>query len=236
MWAGCVVSPQSLGNQCTDRSYNLHRWSFCQNGFLQLLHFLHFYCNSQSVIAPISPISLVFVQLVFLPHSYCLVQLYDFINTILVIRVTYDCLHSIITVLYRATPISKKTLLLNVQLLNLYSNLATLLVSFSLFHPWCDVAALSIQCSHASCGGAKFKTGCRERLFCFFAAWSQAVSTRKMCIGRKFAENMKYFLFLDSRCLLVCYSRLLFWINMLPSMDYMTVCLNFCITCIFSIY
>ena len=116
------------------------------------------------------------------------------------------------------------------------SYLATLLVSFSLFHPWCDVAALSIQCSHASCGGAKFKTGCRERLFCFFAAWSQAVSTRKMCIGRKFAENMKYFLFLDSRCLLVCYSRPLFWINMLPSMDYMTVCLNFCITCIFSIY
>ena len=49
------------------------------------------------------------------------------------------------------------------------SYLATLLVSFSLFHPWCDVAALSIQCSHASCGGAKFKTGCRERLFCFFS-------------------------------------------------------------------
>ena len=109
--------------------------------------------------------------------------------------------------------------------------LANLLVSFSLFHPWssCDVAALSIQCSHASCGGAKFKTGCRERLFCFFPPWSQAVSTRKMCNGRKFAENMKHFLFLDSRCLLVCYSRLLFWINMLPSMDYMAACLNFCI-------
>ena len=211
MWAGCVVSPQSLGNQCTDRSYSLHRWWFCQNGFLQLLHFLHFYCNSQSNSSNLS----VFVQLVFLLHSYCLVQLYAFIKTTYLLQESPMIAYIVSLPYYTVRWVLRKPFCWMSNYWIYIPYLATLLVSFSLFHPWssCDVAALSIQCSHASCGGAKFKTSCRERLFCFFPPWSQAVSTRKMCIGRKFAENMKYFLFLDSRCLLVCYSRLLIWIN-----------------------